>query len=91
MAPEPRQIDDDPVRRRRGTIARWSNLANRLGYGLWAVCIAAFVWAFVSGFEGAIVTVITATLIAGSVLLAPTIVIGYAIKAAEREDLEAGR
>ena len=30
-------------------------------------------------------------IIAGSVLLAPSIIIGYAVKAAERDDLENGR
>lgn len=81
---------DDPVRRRRRLIARWNRLATSVGYGLYAACTGAFLWAFATNFEGVIVTVITATLIAGSVLLAPAIVIGYAIKAAEREDREAG-
>ena len=33
-----------------------------------------------------LVTVVVASLIAGSVLLAPSIVIGYAVKAADRAD-----
>ena len=81
---------DDPVRRRRATIARWNRRATALGYLLYALCSVAFVWAFATNFDGVIVTVITASLIAGSVLLAPAIVVGYAVKAAEREDREAG-
>ena len=34
--------------------------------------------------------IITAALIAGCVLLAPAIILGYAVKAAEREDRERG-
>lgn len=72
--------------RTRATVAKWTLLANRVGYLLYAVCIATFVIAFAVGFSGPIVTVVTATLIAGSILLAPSIVLGYAVKAAERED-----
>jgi hypothetical protein len=53
--------------------------------------MSCFVMAFVFGFKGPLVTVVVATLIAGSILLAPSIVIGYAVKAAEREDREMGR
>jgi hypothetical protein len=34
---------------------------------------------------------VIACIIAGSILLAPSIIIGYAVKAAERDDLENGR
>lgn len=81
---------EDPVRRRRAAIARWNRRATALGYLLYGVCSVAFVRAFATTFDGIIVTVITVSLIAGSVLLAPAIVVGYAIKAAEREDREAG-
>jgi hypothetical protein len=50
-----------------------------------------FVTAFIIGFKGPLVTAVTACIIAGSVLLAPSIIIGYAVKAAERDDLEHGR
>jgi hypothetical protein len=36
-------------------------------------------------------TAVTFTLIVSFVLLAPTIVLGYAVKAAERDDREHGR
>jgi hypothetical protein len=52
--------------------------------------MAAFVMAFVLGFKGPLVTLVTVSLIAGCVLLAPSIVLGYAVKAAEREDRENG-
>ena len=50
-----------------------------------------FVTAFFIGFKGPLVTAATACIIAGSFLLAPSIIIGYAVKAAERDDLEHGR
>ncbi len=80
----------DPVRARRRQIARWSLLANRFGYLLWAVAIVTFVLGFVFGFTTAVSAITIACLVAGMILLAPTIVIGYAVKAAERDDRERG-
>jgi heme/copper-type cytochrome/quinol oxidase subunit 3 len=81
---------NDPVRVRRRQVQRWTLLANRIGYLLLALSMAVFVMAFAFGFTPAMVTVVTATLIAGCVLLAPSIVLGYAVKAAEREDRQRG-
>ena len=81
---------DDPVRRRRAQVAKWTLLANRLGWLLMALAMALFVMAFAFGFAGPIVTAVTVSLLAGCVLLAPSIVLGYAVKAAEREDAERG-
>ena len=80
----------DPVRARRERIAHLNLLANRIGYLLWAVAISCFVMAFAFGFKGPLVTAVVAFLVAGSILLAPSIIIGYAVKAAEREDREQG-
>lgn len=46
--------------------------------------------AFAFGFNGVLVTLVTISLVVGSILLAPAIVLGYAVKAAEREDRERG-
>lgn len=80
----------DPVRARRERIAHLNLLANRIGYLLWAVAIACFVMAFAFGFKGPLVTTVVVLLVAGSILLAPSIIIGYAVKAAERDDREKG-
>lgn len=80
----------DPVRERRARIAKWTLLANRIGYLLYAVAIALFVMAFAFGFKGLIVTAITVSLVLGSILLAPAIVLGYAVKAAEKDDRSRG-
>lgn len=78
------------MRARRAQIARWSLLANRIGYLLFGLAIALFVIAFAISFNGTMVTLITICLVIGSILLAPSIVLGYAVKAAEREDRERG-
>jgi uncharacterized membrane protein len=81
----------DPVRARRQKIATWSLLANRIGYLLFALAITLFVLAFVFGFKAPLVTAIVACMAIGSALLAPAIVLGYAVKAAEKDDRAAGR
>ena len=90
MTPNDRTPNGDPVRARRQRIAQWTLLANRIGYLMYAVAIALFVMAFAFGFKGLLVTLITIFLIAGSILLAPAIILGYAVKAAERDDRERG-
>lgn len=82
---------DDPIRVRRAKIARAAAMAQRVGYALFGVAIVVFFIGFFAGFTGGIVTIIVAFMIAGSALLAPAIITGYAVKAAEREDRENGR
>jgi hypothetical protein len=89
--PPPRpSTADDPVRAKRRQIARYSLIANRIGYLLWALAIATFVLGFAFGFTTMVSTVTIACLVAGMVLLLPTIIIGYAVKAAERDDRQRG-
>ena len=80
----------DPVRRRRQLIAKWNTVATRLGYLLYLIAIVMFFVALTTTFSDGKVTVITVTMIVGSLLLAPAIVLGYAVKAAERDDREKG-
>ena len=78
------------MRERRARIAKWTLIANRVGYLFFAMAIALFVMAFAFGFKGPIVTAITASMVLGSILLAPAIVLGYAVKAAEKDDIARG-
>ncbi len=80
----------DPVRARRQLVAKWTLIANRVGYLVFALAIAVFVIGFAIGFNGAVVAIVVGCLIVGSVLLAPAIVLGYAVKAAERDDRQRG-
>ena len=79
-------VPADPVRARRARMGRLAATGKRVGYGLFLVAIAAFVVAAATGFPVALVTTVVAALAAGSAVLAPAIVIGYGVKAAERED-----
>ena len=89
--PPPASDAVDPVRARRAQVAKWTLLANRVGYLLLALAVTLFVMAFAFGFNSTMASLITTSLIISFVLLAPSIVLGYAVKAAEREDLEMGR
>lgn len=80
----------DPVLARRARIAHWTLLANRAGYLFVGAAIALFFISLAVGFSSGMATAVTVTLIIGCVLLAPSIVIGYAVKAAERDDRERG-
>ena len=80
----------DPVRARRARVARWTRVANRAGYVLLAVALALFFVALATGFSATMASLVIAALVAAFVLLAPSIVLGYAVKAAEREDRERG-
>jgi hypothetical protein len=82
--------DVDPVLRRRARIARLVTLGKRSGYGLFLAAIVLFCVGVVVGFGGAVGTLVIACLVVGSIVLAPAIVFGYAVKAAEREDRERG-
>ena len=83
--------DDDPVRARRARIDRLSSLGQRAGYGCYLVAVVAFFVGFATDYSTALVALIVAGLAVGSILLLPSIILGYAVKAAEREDREQGR
>ncbi len=65
-------------------------MANRLGYLCFGIAIATFVIGFIVSFNSAVSAIVIGSMIVGSVLLAPAIVLGYAVKAAERDDRERG-
>ena len=77
---------EDPVLARRAQIARWVDLGQKVGYGLFAVSVVAFLVGFVVGLEDWVVTLIVTCIVVGSIVLAPAIVFGYAVKAADRAD-----
>ncbi len=71
-------------------MAKWNQIATRVGYALFGVAIVMFFVALTTSFSQGKVTVITTSMIIGSVLLAPAIVVGYAVKAAEKDDISRG-
>lgn len=81
---------DDPVLVKRAKIAKWTLLANRVGYLFVALAMALFVIAFAIGFGSVMATLVIIAFLIGCALLAPSIILGYAVKAAYREDRERG-
>ena len=76
----------DPVRARRARIGRLAATGRRVGFALFGVALAVVIGGMATTFNAAVAAVATACLVAGSVLLAPAIVVGYGVRAAERDD-----
>ncbi len=76
----------DPVLERRQRLARLARSGRRAGYSLYGVSLAAFVAGFMTGFTTAPATIAAVALVAGSLLLLPSIIIGYGVSAADRAD-----
>jgi len=81
----------DPVRARRARIERATRRGQTAGYLCYLVAVIAFFVGFATDYSTALVALIVAGLAVGSILLLPSIILGYAVKAAEREDREQGR
>jgi hypothetical protein len=80
---------DDPVLERRARIARGVSLGKRVGYGFLLLAVVAFVVAAIAGFPSAVVTVTDVALVGACGVLPAPIILGYGLRAAEREDREA--
>ncbi|MEM9201476.1 MAG: hypothetical protein AAGC53_07440 [Actinomycetota bacterium] len=81
----------DPVLERRARASRLADVGQRVGYGLFGLAIVLFFIGLIGEFSSGIATAIIGCVVVGSVVLAPAIVVGYAVKAAVRDDLEHGR
>lgn len=81
----------DPVLAQRARAQRIVDLGQRIGYSLYAVALVVFLIGVVTRFSSLVSTVVVVGLVGGSIVLAPAIIGGYAIKAAVRDDLEHGR
>jgi uncharacterized membrane protein len=76
----------DPVVERRARIARLAKLGKRIGYLALLVAIVGFAVGVISGFSPEVVRVIVAGLVIMCIVLPIPIVLGYGVRAAERED-----
>lgn len=76
----------DEVRLRRARIGRVVTALKRLGYYLLLLAILAFAIALTTGFAGFWVWVCVVSLLVAVVVLPLPIILGYGIRAAERED-----
>ena len=76
----------DPMLVRRDSLRRLARLGQRLGYLAFAVSLVIFADGLASGFSGRVATRLVVLVVAGSVVLAPAIVLHYAVRAADDED-----
>ena len=76
----------DPILARRRRWRRWAAFGRRTGYSLYGLSLAAFGAGLVTGFTAAPAAVAAICLVAGSVVLAPAIIVGYGVRAADRAD-----
>jgi hypothetical protein len=83
--------DRDPVLVRRDQYERLANLGQRIGYLLLGLSVVAFMAGVVTGFPPVTVTGTIVGLVGSCIFLPPAIVAGFAVKAAEREDRQAGQ
>lgn len=79
---------DDPILARRRRIESLTRSGQRLGYACYGVAVVAFLVGFVAGYSSGLVSGIVALLIVGSAVLAPSIVLSFAVRAADRADRE---
>jgi hypothetical protein len=82
---------NDPILVKRAKAARAASIGQRLGYLGFVIAVIAFVVGAVTEFNGVIVGIVIGSIVVGSIFLAPSIVLGYAVKAAEKEDRAQGR
>jgi hypothetical protein len=83
-------VSDDEIAARRARIARAVKAAKRIGYLALLVAIVAFAIAAASGFPGWAVGVTIGGLVLAIVVLPLPIILGYGIRAAEREERGGG-
>jgi hypothetical protein len=76
----------DPILVKRARIARLVSIGQRVGYGLFGLATVLFFVGLATNYTETITSIIIGSLLVGSLILAPAIVFGYAVKAAERED-----
>jgi len=79
----------DPVIAQRARIARSVKIAQRIGYTALLVAMAAFAVGIASDFPGWSVVLTVAGLAAAIIILPIPIVLGYGVRAAEREERQA--
>jgi hypothetical protein len=88
--PTPDPPVTDPVLARRERIAKWAMLGKRIGYSALAIAVAVFSVALYWDLPQVLIGIIVACLVVACVTLAPSIVFGYGVMAADREDRELG-
>jgi len=79
--------DNDPVLARRAQFESAADWGKKIGYSLFGVAMLAFFVGLFTSFNDTWGWIVIASLVLGSILLLPAIIVGYAVKAAHRDDL----
>jgi hypothetical protein len=79
-------VDDDPILQRRAQALRLANTGQRVGYSLLGIAMVVFVAGLAMGLTDTAMTIVVVCLAIAALLLGPSIILGYAAKAAEREE-----
>ena len=77
---------NDPILVRRARLAQFARLGQRLGYLAYGVAILVFAMGMATGFSGVVANTLVVLLVVGSFVLAPAIVLHYAVRAAVDEE-----
>lgn len=80
----------DPILVKRERVRRIAATAKRVGYLLFLASMVLFFVGLATDLAAGVITASAGFLIAGCVVLAPAILLGYAVKGAERDDAEHG-
>ncbi len=83
-------VNPDPVQARRARMAQLAAAGKRIGYSLFGFAIIMFGVGAAQDFPSLHVQAVVFSLAVGSLLLAPSIVVAYGVKAAAREERERG-
>jgi hypothetical protein len=86
--PEPAAVDADPVLARREQVRRLVVLGKRVGYLALGVAIVGFLVGMASGLPSWTVPVVVVGFLVSAFALVPSIIFGYAVSAAERDERE---
>jgi len=82
---------DDDVLARRARASFLARTGQRIGYLAFLTAIVVFAVGFATTFTERVATTLIVLLVAGSIVLAPAIVLHHAVKAAEHEDATSPR
>jgi hypothetical protein len=78
------ETEDERILRQRSRALMLANTGQRVGYGLLGVSLLLFFAGLVFGLTNLITTLISVCMALAALVLGPSIILGYAAKAAER-------
>ena len=78
--------DDERILRQRAQATRLAATGQRVGYALLGIALVVFIFGMATDLNGTETTIIVICLAVAGLVLGPAIILGYAAKAAEREE-----